>query len=270
MLGHLRVSQAGSPEVVLCKVHEDVVDLWDAVQAWGIVFHHDAAGHPAQLVHEDGTTVQVTIDEPTLARACLEPHWHSARLVFDITAKHGTPKMKEVPPAVRYVNVQSLIDQGVPVGVAEGFRDSWQKSSHAKPALHKHNLILKFLEAERTDPHGAQAQTARIALREFLACPGGDTKWVGKEFKHYTISSSHDFLLRKHTKYPAGGRLCTRWVRALTGRPEDIAVILWEDHSKKQFHPGQKYAAANVKDYYLPGVVNFAVDMVRNCPDCIV
>ena len=66
-------------------------------------------------------------------------------LVFDMIVKHGTPKMKEVPPALCCMNVQSLINQGVPVGVAEGFRDSWQKSSHAKPALHKHDLILKLL-----------------------------------------------------------------------------------------------------------------------------
>ena len=57
MLGHLRVSKAGSPEVVLCKVHEDVVDLWDAVQTLGLTFHDDAGAHHAHLIHEDGTTV---------------------------------------------------------------------------------------------------------------------------------------------------------------------------------------------------------------------
>ena len=270
LLGHMRVSKVGSPEVLVCKVHEDVVDLRPALETFQLRLSEEVPCRTAHLIHEDGSRRKLLVDSPTPPTALVEPQWCHARLVFDMPARVPGTKFKKVPVALRSINVQTMIKRGVPLGVAEGFRDSWEQSSHAKPALHKHNLILHYLECERQDPHGPDTQVARIDLHEFLACPGGDTKRVGKELKNYTLSPSHTFLLRKHQKYPSCGRLCTRWVRALTGRPEDIGVLLWEDHSKRQFHPGQKYAAANVKDYYLPGIVNFAVDIVKNCPDCIV
>ena len=106
-------------------------------------------------------------------------------------------------------------------------------------------------------------------LREFLACPSGDTKRMGHELMHYSLSPSGNMMLWHHKSYPQAGTCTTRWVRALTGTPDDVANVLWTDHhSKKQYHPRQRYAAANMKDYYLPGVVNFAIDMVKNCPDC--
>ena len=273
MLGKIQVSLVGSRKSIDCIVRLDIVDLMPAVQAFKLSLHgNPCARLKAHLVNSDGCHSAIVLESAHPPTALFEPMWRSSRLVIeDPGHRRDRADYKDVPHALQSVNVDALIKRGIPATVAEGFRASWDEAAQCKPALHRHNLIFEYLYQCKNAPHTPAAQTAKIDLREFLACPSGDTKRMGKELKMYTLSPSDDrVLLRRLTDYPSGGGSSTRWVTALQGAPEDVAETLWVDHSQKQFHPGQRYAAANVKDYYLPGVVKFAVDIVKNCPDCAV
>ena len=261
---------AGTNKSVQCTVRTDIVDLIPAVIAFKLSFQDEEhRAHSGRLIHETGDATTVSIDGPHPLTSSMPGIWPHGRLVLDKPAyRHERPEYKDVPCTISAVNVAALIDAGLPPAVAEGFRDGWERAAQCKPALHKHNLIFEYLKNQQEAPHSAAFQISKVDLREFLACPSGDTKRMGRELKNYMLSPNGGMLLRRRTSYPEGGTGTTRWVRALQGTPAEVAHVLWIDHSQKQYHPGQRYAAANVKDYYLPGVVNFAVDMVKNCPDC--
>lgn len=270
VLGKIRVTVVGSRKMVECTVRHDVVDLLPAVTDLKLSFSHEEhREHGAYLITDQGRCQRLFISSMTPPTAMFEPDWRNARLVFDAPPyRRSKPSFKDVPANLKTVDINALVRMGVPLQVAEGFKDSWMKGSLCKLALHKHNLIYAYLAASKHEPHGSLAQASKIDLREFLACPSGDTKRMGKELKKYTLSPSGQGLLRHLKKYPSSGVDMSRWVVALTGTPEEVGHKLWVDHSEKQLHPGQRYAAANVKDFYLPGVVNFALDMVKSCPDC--
>ena len=101
VLGHMRVSKVGSQEVLVCKVHEDVVDMREALQTLHLRLTKEVQNQTVHLIHEHGSRVKIVVDSPTPPTVLVEPKWHHGCL--------GEPARVE-----RFGAAMSPMDRGSP------------------------------------------------------------------------------------------------------------------------------------------------------------